>query len=93
MHMHACAYMASYGFNPLRMLSGSEDAAASVDKKAFFCSELVAALYKVMGLLPSDTVTNHYLPGAFAEDIKLQLDASLAPALLLQFGAVDPPKK
>jgi len=35
------------------------------EDRTFFCSELVAACYKKIGLLPKDISAARYLPGKF----------------------------
>ena len=37
------------------------------DKKTFFCSELVAACHKVMGVLPKELASAQYWPSTFQE--------------------------
>jgi len=58
------------------------------DLSSLFCSELVAAAYKRMGLLdsgPDSEPSNDYVPGSFAEAFNLPLrdGASLGPELSL----------
>lgn len=43
----------------------------SHDTRTFFCSELVAAAYKRLGLLPQSISAAHYWPGAFAAEKNL----------------------
>jgi hypothetical protein len=57
------------------------------EKASFFCSELVAAFYKYMGLLPVDAKTERFFPSTFAQKVDLENGASLSPALLLRFDA------
>ena len=43
------------------------------DLEGFFCSELVAALYKKLALLPEDVSACSYWPGRFSANKELQL--------------------
>lgn len=43
------------------------------EERTFFCSELVAAAYKHLGLLPQNISTTQYWPGSFAHKKPLQL--------------------
>ena len=43
------------------------------DNKTFFCSELIAACLKVIGLLPKDICCAQYWPGTFSSDSELKL--------------------
>ncbi|GAB5356923.1 hypothetical protein AAMO2058_000329900 [Amorphochlora amoebiformis] len=48
-------------------------------KRTFFCSELVAAVYKEMGLLRPDIPSAAYTPGDFAGDLTLLQGATFGP--------------
>ncbi len=54
--------------------------------KTFFCSQLVAACYIALGILPSDVSSNRYWPGSFSSGKNLRLiDSSLDQEILLDF--------
>ena len=38
------------------------------EQKGFFCSELVASAYKILGVLPQDPASNKYWPGDFSSE-------------------------
>ena len=42
-----------------------------VEKQGFFCSELVAALYKKLGLVDPEKSTSQYYPGTFSKVLPL----------------------
>jgi len=46
---------------------------ATDSRRTFFCSELIAKAYKVMGLLRHDVPSCLYLPGAFTDNSGLRL--------------------
>jgi len=59
------------------------------DDQTFFCSELVAACYKRIGLLPKEIPSSSYLPGTFSEKKKkltLQQNAKLSSEYLIDFS-------
>jgi len=52
------------------------------DLSTLFCSELVAACFKEMGLLSKETVSSNYVPGDFAKtNFKLLKEASFSPII------------
>jgi hypothetical protein len=57
------------------------------DETSFFCSELVAAAYQRMGLLPASPPSNNYTPHDFtserAQPLPLLLGATLGPEVLV----------
>eukprot|EP01017_Pseudomicrothorax_dubius_P031052 TRINITY_DN3923_c0_g2_i8.p1 TRINITY_DN3923_c0_g2~~TRINITY_DN3923_c0_g2_i8.p1 ORF type:complete len:270 (-),score=51.24 TRINITY_DN3923_c0_g2_i8:114-923(-) len=54
--------------------------------RAFFCSELVAAAYKRLGLLPNDISSTQYWPGSFSSEYDLPLQScSLGQEILIDF--------
>ena len=57
-----------------------------VQIREFFCSELVAAAFMEMGLLPTEPPANHYLPKDFAAHGRLRLlkGARLGPIILFE---------
>lgn len=56
-------------------------------KKGFFCSELVAMAYKMMGILPDDPPASKYWPGDFADSKNLKFinRAYLQSGMLIDF--------
>mmetsp|Transcript_2381 Transcript_2381/g.3400 ORF Transcript_2381/g.3400 Transcript_2381/m.3400 type:complete len:674 (+) Transcript_2381:54-2075(+) len=58
----------------------------------YFCSQLVAAAYKEMGIIPSNRVTQSYWPGTFAASAKKDalelLGARLGPEIILRFKEI-----
>ena len=50
---------------------------ADVEKKdkGFFCSELVAVIFKLLGILPSNISSAQYWPGSFSAESQLDLGA------------------
>jgi len=38
------------------------------EKESFFCSELIACLFKKLGLVSEDTVPAQYYPGSFSQE-------------------------
>jgi len=60
------------------------------EDKTYFCSELVASLYKNMGLLPPDISASQYWPVNFSSraGMKLQNGAFLDEEKLLEFNSV-----
>jgi len=58
------------------------------ENRTFFCSELIAACYKKLGLLPPDISSASYWPSSFAPNKKLQLtnNAKFSGDYLLDFG-------
>lgn len=58
------------------------------EKRNFFCSELVASAYKLMGLLPRKVSSTQYWPGSFAarRGLRLQGGAMLGEETLIDFS-------
>lgn len=56
---------------------------------SFFCSELVAAAYKELGMLPPDKASGQYWPVSFAQEKNLQLlkGAKLGIEMLINISA------
>ena len=78
--------------DPLRILQkySSHDsvvAAVSSNDKGYFCSELVAVIYKLLGLLPKQISSSQYWPGSFSAETKLALGsgAALGDEYLIEF--------
>ena len=42
----------------------------SFENRTFFCSELVAAAYKVLGILPGELAASQYYPGFYIKSLK-----------------------
>mmetsp|Transcript_29375 Transcript_29375/g.29105 ORF Transcript_29375/g.29105 Transcript_29375/m.29105 type:complete len:125 (-) Transcript_29375:3-377(-) len=59
-----------YNISPRKLIRNKED---NSKKQGFFCSELVAAAYKSIGLLPEKPPASKYWPGDFSEKKKIQL--------------------
>ncbi|EGR32603.1 PH domain protein [Ichthyophthirius multifiliis] len=55
--------------------------------RTFFCSELIASLYKKMKVLAEDTASSYYLPGSFSQQKNLKLinRAQLQNELVIDF--------
>ncbi len=58
------------------------------EKRNFFCSELVASAFKLMGLLPTNVSSTQYWPGSFAarRGLKLLGGASFGEETLIDFS-------
>jgi len=59
------------------------------EKRTFFCSELVARLYKELGLLNEDKASTRYYPVDFSEKGSLKFekkDIYLHPERLIAFN-------
>lgn len=67
--------------------NGSSNAVA--EKKEYFCSELVAAAYLAMGLLPADSLPQAFIPSDFAyrgrRGLPLVNGASLTKEIIVDF--------
>lgn len=70
------------------MYDGPFGASPGEDLSSLFCSELIAACYQRMGLLPYDPPSNEYIPRDFSTErptpLTLLGGATLAPELLLR---------
>jgi len=53
--------------------SSAQSSTAYKDKETFFCSSLVACLYKCMGLIDPVVSSTQYLPSSFGEKNKLEI--------------------
>lgn len=55
--------------------------------ESFFCSELVAAAFKALDLLPANVPACQYWPGAFSQEkvLPLQLGATLGLEMVINF--------
>ena len=56
----------AYNFNIFEILGNSKSENQEIDK--FFCSQLVAKAYQVMGFLSSEIVSSNYLPSTFSSE-------------------------
>ena len=80
-----------YKLNPLRLFQkySIEDSIANVEKKnGYFCSELIASIYKFLGFLRRDIKSSQYLPGNFSSEYNLELlnGAVLDDEYLIEFN-------
>ena len=58
------------------------------DDRSFFCSELIASVYKVIGILPKEISASQYWPGSFSSENNLNLlnSASLGEEYIIDFS-------
>jgi len=62
-------------------------AAVSASDKGYFCSELVAVIFKLLGILPKNISSAQYWPGSFSAEEKLPLiNATLGDEHLLELS-------
>jgi len=58
-------------------------------KKGYFCSELVASVYKQMGVLADTKLSSRFYPGTFESindgNLEFTNDANLGPEILIDF--------
>lgn len=68
--------------SPLRILQkySDRDSVADAEKKdkGYFCSELVAVIYKLLGILPNNISSAQYWPGSFSAETLLPLRGGAA---------------
>ena len=78
----------NYRLSPSKLMSNKHDKDPG-DKKGFFCSELIATAYKILGLLPDDKPSSKYWPGDF-DDGKLELlpPAKVENGLVIDFDLI-----
>ena len=74
----------------IKKLMRSKTSHGSSEKQTnegYFCSELVAAFFKALKLLPENKAASRYWPGSFAARSKLKLinGAKLGPEMLVDF--------
>jgi len=79
-----------YKLSPLRMFQkySTEDSVANTsNKNGYFCSELVASIFKLLGFLPKHISSAQYWPGSFSSENKLVLSngAAFGDEYLLEF--------
>ncbi|KAL4497114.1 hypothetical protein ABPG72_019434 [Tetrahymena utriculariae] len=67
--------------------SNSKSDLAQDPNRTFFCSELIATIYKICGLLPLDISSGHYWPSSFegSRNLKLTNNASLSEEFIVDF--------
>jgi len=80
-----------YKLNPLRLLqkySDNDSVRFVSEKNGYFCSELIAAIYKVIGLLPRHIKSSQYFPGSFSAEsnLELQNNAEFGDEYLIEFS-------
>jgi hypothetical protein len=80
-----------YKLNPLRLLqkySNNDSVKYVAEKNGYFCSELIAAIYKLIGLLPRHIRSSQYLPGSFSAEsnLVLQNNAEFGDEYLIEFS-------
>lgn len=69
------------------MMTEQED----FSNRTFFCSELVAAAYKRLGLLPKNVSSTQYWPGSFSYEHEMTLEggATLGQEYLIDFSTAE----
>ena len=79
-------YGKKYRISASKLMSNKHDK-DPVNKRGYFCSELVAAALKALKLLPDDPPASRYWPGDFSDSKPLNLSsgATLHPGVLLDF--------
>ncbi|CAK74538.1 unnamed protein product (macronuclear) [Paramecium tetraurelia] len=83
-----------YQMSPSKLIKRFTKSSESIDDlekedKTFFCSELIAAAYKKMGIIDANRCAASYWPGIFAQNSKLQLTKGyLKQELLIDFSLV-----
>ena len=58
------------------------------EQESYFCSELIACVYKHMGIIDGNASARHYLPGSFSVDMQIPFvsGAALGSEHLLDFN-------
>jgi hypothetical protein len=74
-----------YGITAMKVLK--REASAPGQEESYFCSELVAAAYRRLGLLPAEMSSAQFWPRDFSStrQLPLQGGASLGDELLIDF--------
>ncbi len=57
-----------YRLNPLDLFKSSKSPTEQQEDEGFFCSELVAAAYQNLGLLPNDRLPSKFWPSTLARE-------------------------
>lgn len=75
-----------FGINAFKLLSRTTSEPGQ--EESFFCSELIAAAYRRLGLLPSDVRSAGFWPRDFskARNLPLQGEAALSDEMLVDFA-------
>mmetsp|Transcript_13679 Transcript_13679/g.19111 ORF Transcript_13679/g.19111 Transcript_13679/m.19111 type:complete len:618 (-) Transcript_13679:121-1974(-) len=75
----------NYGLSPLKLLR--RKASPTSQETTYFCSELVASAYQMIGFLPSSAAASTYYPSTFGEksNLKLMGDATLSNEVMIEF--------
>jgi len=82
-----------YESNIIELARGFFKANKKEDNQSFFCSELVAAGWKSIGVLGSDQISSNFLPRQFAKK-KMRLENSFTLSSIIEYKDwIDPEKK
>lgn len=74
-----------FGINPKKFIGKKTDVVPGTENN-FFCSELIASAYKVMGVFPTDVKSSSIWPNDFVNDKKLPfINATLGQEMLIDF--------
>lgn len=76
--------------DPLRLLqkySNIDSVENLQEGKGYFCSELIAVMYKLLGVFPKNICSAQYWPGSFSAEGKITLEkgAKLGEELRIEF--------
>jgi len=75
-----------YAISASKLVKRHESLDKKDDAEGYFCSELVGAVYRIMGILDETKSVSEYWPVDFAADKKLKLkDAALGPEIQVDF--------
>ena len=83
------AYGKKFSLSPFKLMKRKSKAVMSgafiESNRTFFCSELIAKTYKIMGLLEDTKASTTYFPNAFSQEKKLVMlnDAKLGPEITI----------
>ena len=71
----------------LQKYSNKDSVASIAEDKGYFCSELIATIYKRLEVLPKHISSANYWPGSFSAEEKLPLNpgAILGDEHLIEF--------
>ena len=80
-----------YRLSPLRMIQKYSDIDSVTnisENKGYFCSELVASIFKLLGFLPNNISSAQYWPGSFSaeENLTLSNGAAFGDEYLIEFN-------
>lgn len=78
-----------YQISAKKLISNKDETNHNL-KNGYFCSELVAAAYKSLDLLPSSPPSSKYLPGHFSanKSLPLQNHSKLGNEMLINFNYI-----